>query len=145
MGTKQARSDFQVKLDDGGSLARCKTELRPDGLYLFEDELEIHGVLKATVVTCKAWLLELYDLRAGQLTFRTGKDLICPKTNRFGVLYSPFSICEPCFGDFKGHLTGIAATNLLPVQFTSSPIVFDSSVYEATLKRAGSFRDIESR
>lgn len=126
MGRKQRPSDFQVKLDEGGSLARRQTELRPDGLYLFEDELRISGVLKAIVVTCKAWLLELYDLRAGQLTFPSGKSVICPITKRFGVLYSPSSICEPCFRDFEGHLTGIAATNSLPAEFTRGPVLFDS-------------------
>jgi AraC-like DNA-binding protein len=127
MGTKPGQSDFQVKLPAGGSLVRRKTELRPDGLYLFEDELEISGVLKPIVVTCKAWLLELYYMRAGELTFTSGKRVIYPSTKRFGVLYSPFSICQPCFRNFEGHLTGIAGMNSLPAEFTSGPIVFDST------------------
>jgi AraC-like DNA-binding protein len=131
MGAKQKPSNFQVKLDDGGSLARRKTELLPDGLYLFEDELEIEGVLRATIVTCKAWLLELYDLRAGGLGFTSGKELVCPKARRFGVLYSPFSICEPCFRDFEGHLTGIAAMDSLPAEFSAHPILFDSTFAKA--------------
>jgi len=130
MGRKE-QTTFQIKLDEGGSLARCKTELLPDGLYLFEDEVEIEGVLRATIITCKAWLLELYDLRAGRLGFTSGKELICPKTKRFGVLYSPFSICEPCFRNFEGHLTGIAATNSLPSEFTAGPILFDSTFTKA--------------
>jgi hypothetical protein len=91
--------DFQLELDQGvGSLVRQKTEIRPDGLYLFEDELEVSGVLATTVVTCKAWLLEIYDTFAGHLSFRSGQDFILPKTNRFGVFYSPFSVSEPRFG-----------------------------------------------
>jgi hypothetical protein len=56
---EQKNSGFHIKLDEGGSLARRKTELLPDGAYLFEDELEVGGVVTASVITCAAWLLEL--------------------------------------------------------------------------------------
>jgi AraC-like DNA-binding protein len=127
MGSNQEPINFQVKLDPSGSLTRRKTELLADGLFLFEDELKIEGVLRATIVTCRAWLLELYDLRAGQLWFTSGKELVYPKARRFGILYSPFSICEPYFKEAAAHLVGIAATNSLPAEFNGGPILFDST------------------
>jgi AraC-like DNA-binding protein len=126
MNTKPSASDFQVGLGQGGSLARRKTDIRPDGLYLFEDDIEIKGVLRSTVVTCKAWLLELYDLHSGQLSFTSDEKHIRPQTTRFGILYAPFSMCELVFQDVKGHLAGIASHISLPEHFSTKPIIFDS-------------------
>lgn len=112
---------------NGGSLARRRTELLPDGSYLFEDEMKIDGELTALVVTSAAWLLELYELRAGELWFVSRRQQIRPATKRFGVLYPPFSIAQPCFKHFRGHLIGIAATTSLPAEFMVGPSVFDVS------------------
>ncbi len=127
MRKKPTAPDFQVDFDAGGSLARRKTELLPDGAYLFEDELEVVGALTATVITCAAWLLELNELRAGELFFISGKEYIRPKTRRFGVFYPPFSITQPSFKNVKGHLVGIAAIESLPAEFTASPAIFDTT------------------
>jgi len=128
MKNKEEHSDFQLNLDDGGSLARRKTELLPDGSYLFEDELEVASVLTAVVITCAAWLLELYELESGELSFISAKEHIRPNTKRFGVLYPPFSITQFCFKNVKAGLIGFAARESLPADFTTG-----SSIFEATL------------
>jgi AraC-like DNA-binding protein len=69
--------------------------------------------------------LEFYDARAGQLSFKSGADEIRPRTNHFGILYSPFSLCAPCFAEFKGHLIGFASMMPLPPELSSSPILFE--------------------
>ncbi|MGH9968656.1 MAG: helix-turn-helix domain-containing protein [Pyrinomonadaceae bacterium] len=130
MRKKQATSDFQVAFDAGGRLARRKTEVLPDGSYLFEDELEVGGVLTATVITCAAWLLELYELTAGELIFISNSERISPKTKCFGVFYPPFTIAQPSFKNVRGHLLGIAATDFLPEEFTGAPAIFDTSLVE---------------
>ncbi len=127
MSKNHGQSDFQVELDRGGSLARRKTELLPDGVYLFEDDLEISGLLCATIVTCSAWLLELYELQAGELFFIRGKEHVRPDTKRFGVFYPPFSITRLCFKNAKAHLLGVAATEGLPPELTITPTVFEST------------------
>lgn len=127
MTNRQKKTDFQIELSDGGKLARSRTELLPDGTYLFEDELAIDGTLTAKVITCAAWLLELYDLQSGELSFISGNEQIRPHTKRFGVLYPPFSITQPCFKNVRGRLVGIAATEPLPTEFTLTPIVFESA------------------
>ena len=66
--------EFHVELETDGRLARRRTELLPDGAYLFEDELKVCGHLNPTVITCAAWLLELYELQAGALFFISGKE-----------------------------------------------------------------------
>jgi AraC-like DNA-binding protein len=130
MSDEQKNSGFQLKLDKGGSLARRKTELLPDGAYLFEDELEVGGVVTASVITCAAWLLELYELRTGELFFIRGDSQVRPNTKRFGVLYPPFSIAQPCFNNMKGRLIGIAATAILPTELPTTPTLFEASVTE---------------
>lgn len=124
---KQPTSDFQVEFKNGGTLARRKAQLLPDGAYLFEDELKVEGAL-ATVITCVAWLLELYELRAGELVFVSNNERISPKTRCFGVLYPPFSMAQPSCKSVQGHLLGIAATDSLPPEFTAAPVIFDTPV-----------------
>lgn len=123
MNNKQSDSkEFEI---DDGSIVRRRTEFLPDGTYFFEDELEANGVLPARVITCAAWLLELYELQAGELLFVRGEEHISPNTNRFGVLYPPFTITQACFRNAKGHLTGIASTESLPTEFMTISVVFE--------------------
>lgn len=126
MRNKQRNSNLQVK-PDGGLPARRKTELLPDGAYLFEDELEVDGVVTTTVITCMAWLLELCELQAGELFFIRGDGQVRPTTKRFGVFYPPFSIVQPCFKNARGRFIGVAATEILPAEFMSAPFLFEST------------------
>lgn len=119
------KSEFEVNLDSGGKVRRRRTEILPDGAYLFEDDLKINGHLSSTVITCVAWLCELYHLTQGELSFITGGQSIQCTTRAFGVLFPPFSITKPHFSDVRGRLLGIAATKTLPAEFTGNPIVFE--------------------
>jgi len=129
MRTKRSASQKsapQLELDDGGRIARRRTEFLPDGAYLFEDELEVPGELTAKVITCEAWLVELYELRAGELSFLSGASTIRPATNCFGVLYPPFTISALRFVNTRGHLVGVAANLYLPAEFRSVPLMFET-------------------
>lgn len=121
------KTDFQLEFNDGGALARRKTSFLPDGAYLFEDVLEFKGVLTMKVITCAAWLVELYELEAGEIFFIKGAARICPQTKLFGVFYPPFTISQPCFKDTKGRLVGVASTEKLPSDLTKLPTVFETS------------------
>jgi AraC-like DNA-binding protein len=127
MRNREKSSDFHVELDDGGRLARHQTNFLPDGAYLFEDELEIKGELTAKVLTCAAWLLELYELKAGELFFISGKKQVRPNTKRFGVFYPPFTISQPCFKNAIGRLVGVAASASLPAELMTVPVMFETS------------------
>lgn len=115
-------------------MSRRKAKLLPDGAYLFEDELELEGLVTMPIITCAAWLLELYELRSGELFFISSKERVSPATKRFGVFYPPFSITQPAFTNLKGRLIGIAATEALPPEFRATPIVFEA----ASIKAPGS-------
>lgn len=119
--------EHQVELDSGGKIARRQTDFSPDGAYLFEDELEVEGVVTAKVITCEAWLLELYELEAGEIFFISGGDEIHPATKAFGVFYPPFTISQPSFKDTKGRLAGVAATAPLPAEVKNVPVVFETT------------------
>jgi AraC-like DNA-binding protein len=114
-------------MDDGGGLARRKTRFLPDGSYLFEDTLEFKGVLTTKVITCAAWLIEFYELEAGEIFFITGEQNLRSLTKCFGVFYPPFTISQPCFKDTKGRLVGVASTESLPADLTPSPTVFETT------------------
>jgi AraC-like DNA-binding protein len=118
---------LQLEADAGGLFARRKTRFLPDGAYLFEDDLEVQGVLTAKVITCAAWLFELYDLKAGEAFFISGAEHVQSATKSFGVLYPPFTISKPCFKNAKAHLVGVAATDSLPTNLTQGPRVFETS------------------
>lgn len=133
MKNEQRNSDklkFQIEFDDGGVLARRTTQFLSDGSYLFQDDLKVKGSLTAKVITCAAWLLELYELQAGELLFISGEAHIRPGTKCFGVFYPPFSISQASFKDAKGRLVGVAATESLPTAFTQVPRMFETMCTE---------------
>jgi len=125
MSKNQRIPDFQINFDSGGLFARRRAEVLPDGSYLFEDELELGGLVTTTIITCAAWLLELYDLRSGEVFFTSGRKHVCPNTKRFGVLYPPYSIIQLSFRDLNSRLLGIASDLPLPEEFRIAPIVFE--------------------
>lgn len=126
-GRNSNKSEFDLKFENGGNIARGKAEFLSDGAYFFENELEIKGVLTATVITCAAWLLELCELKAGEIFFFSGDRRVRPQTKHFGILYPPFSITRPCFENAKSHFVGIAATETLPPKFRTVPVVFETA------------------
>jgi AraC-like DNA-binding protein len=111
----------------GAMIARRETSFLPDGTYVFEDQLDIQGPMTARVVTCTGWLLESYQLEAGELFFLSGKTEIRPKGKYFGVFYPPFTIARPCFVHAKGTLLGLAGTKPLPAGIPIVPFIFEST------------------
>ena len=124
------KKSLQLEPDTGGIVARRKTRFLPDGAYLFEDDLRVHGVLTAKVVTCAAWLLELYELKAGEIFFISGPTQVRPATKCFGVLYPPFTISQPCFKNARGRLVGVGGTESLPGGFANIPRMFETTFSE---------------
>ncbi len=108
--------------------ARRRTELLSDGSYLFEDELPENS-LEATLITCSAWLLELYEIKSGDLGFAVDTKNIRPDTNSFGVLYPPFSLTRLSFQSLRGRVVGIACSADLPAEFLSSPLLFETNSF----------------
>ena len=105
--------------------ARRRTELLSDGSYLFVDELS-GGIVSAVLITCSAWLLELYQLDSGEVVFEIEGETRRPTTNCFGVLFPPFSFTRPSFKNPRGQLVGIAGSCDLPADFSRSPLIFDT-------------------
>jgi AraC-like DNA-binding protein len=124
---KSEKSYFKLQPDQGGLIDRRKTEFLPDGAYLFEDRLDIKGVLATKVITCAAWLLEVYDLKAGELSFLSAAAVVYPCTSCFGVFYPPFTISQPCFKNAKAWLIGVAGTSSLPPACPRVPTIFETN------------------
>jgi AraC-like DNA-binding protein len=110
---------------------RRKTENLPDGLYYFEDELECEGVLKANVITCAGWLLELLKIEAGEVSFCRGAEEIATHFPQLAIFYPPFTFTRPCFKNVKIHLKGVAGMAELPAEFLQRPIMFETRFAEA--------------
>ena len=104
---------------------RLRTEFLSDGAYLFQDELS-GGIIDATVITCAAWLLEIYELNSGKAAFEVGTEKVRPSSNCFGVFYSPFSLTRPWFENPQGRVIGIAASTDLPSELLRPPLIFDT-------------------
>ena len=117
-----------LRLERTSLPARRRTELLSDGSYLFEDELSAN-LLDGIVITCAAWLLELYKLESGEVEFAVDPGMVRPTTNSFGVLYPPFSLTRPRFQKPRGRLLGIADSSDLPVEFLSSPLLFETGFF----------------
>ena len=108
--------------------ARRRAELLSDGSYLFEDELPANS-LEATLITCSAWLLELYEIVSGDVGFAVDAKKIRPATNSFGVLYPPFSLTRLSFQNPRGRVVGIACSAELPAEFLNSALLFETSCF----------------
>jgi AraC-like DNA-binding protein len=121
------KSDFRVELGDDRVVTRRQTGFLPDGAYLFEDELNLKGELTAKVITCTAWLLELYELKSGELFSARGETEIRPAAKCFGVFYPPFTISQLSFKNVKGLLTGVAGSTPLPAGLTPLPVMFETT------------------
>jgi AraC-like DNA-binding protein len=124
---KPSNSNFQFQQDEGSLIGRRQSRFLADGSYLFQDELRISGPLQATLITCVAWLFELYELTAGEVFFLSGSMRICPRTSRFGVYYPPFTISQPRFKNATGHLIGVASDNCLPNAVARRPVLFETT------------------
>ncbi len=125
MSKEEHQAAFQVDFGEAGSLARLKTEFLRDGAYRFQDELNITGVLKDTIITCNAWLVEFYELQSGELFFIRGEDEVRPLTRRFGVFYPSFSIAQPALSKTRGSILGVAALDIMPPDVPAVPTLFE--------------------
>ena len=119
-------SYFHLETDGGGVIARRQTSFLADGAYLFQDDLEVHGLLVAKVITCTAWLIELYELKSGSVSFTSGTKEVKATAKCFGVLFPPFTISQPSVENAKGRLMGVAATNSLPKGLPGVPTIFET-------------------
>jgi AraC-like DNA-binding protein len=120
------KSYFKLQSDAGGLIQRLRTRFLPDGTYLFEDQLDVTGVLAARVITCAAWLLEIYELKAGELSFLSAATPVLTRGRCFGVFYPPFTIAQPRFKNVKARLIGVAGTAGLPPSCPRIPVRFET-------------------
>lgn len=121
------KSGFSPKSQNGDLPTRKRTENLPDDLYYFEDELEIKDVLTANVITCRGWLLELLQLKAGEVSFFSAEEEIRPPFMQMAIFYPPFAIMRLCFRNIKARLKGLAGVADLPAEFLQRPAAFETN------------------
>lgn len=114
-----------------GAATRRKTWFLPGGLYCFEDEFDSEQPVTARILTCRAWLLEVYKLDRGELYFlRGGVEQVRANSARVGAFFPPFTISRLCFRAAKGRVFGVAGTDRLPPECARRPIVFETTFRE---------------
>jgi AraC-like DNA-binding protein len=116
---------------------RRRTRFLPDGSYHFVDPLRIRGVVRFPLITCTGWLIEVYDLRSGELLFARGTEWVRPRRRRFAVVYPPFSISEIHLKNTAGRVAGLAATESLPESIPAVPTLFDTDLTVTDVGKAG--------
>ena len=107
--------------------AAVAPRLLGDGVYCFEAEVIADAAVPVTVVTGAAWLLELYKMARGEVSFLSGTQRVQPNSRRFAVLFPPFTICRICFDQVDGHVAGFADDASLPAEFTTTPTMFETA------------------
>lgn len=107
--------------------SRVRTRFLPDGSYSFEDSLATTGELPARIITCRAWLLELYELECGELIFLRDGSAVRVPSRSFAALFPPFTIARLRFSNVRGRVFGMASATALPPQSADVPIVFDTA------------------
>ncbi|MEW6731363.1 MAG: AraC family transcriptional regulator [Acidobacteriota bacterium] len=145
MSNKQSRSnrlDLQLNLNESTAIkSHRKMELLSSGTFLIEDIVEINGSGSRIFVMCNTWLIELFELEAGEFSFIKGKEYIRPSIKRFGIFYPPFAIMQIYVKDVKGHWTGMAATEPLPEKFMTIPMIFETD-FKGTPKSVEQVKEI---
>ncbi len=72
---KQKQAGFvENEKQNTGLPERRKSVRLNDGLYYFEDFLEIENILEAEVITATGWLLEILEIKRAKFFFKTAKD-----------------------------------------------------------------------
>lgn len=99
-----------------------------DGSYCFETDISTAGELTARIITCEAWLFELYQIERGELLFVSEHVPVAPPSNRFGAWFPPFTISQLKSAHVRGRVFGIASAAPPPVAFPTVPIVFDTPI-----------------
>jgi len=112
-------------------IQRRETRFLPEGDYCFRDQLLIEGTVTTSVLTARGWLLERFDLEAGEVSFTSGIRTIEPRSQTFWVFYPSFTISRVCFRDTRGTVMGKAGIQPNPVEHVI-PFVFQSN---ASLER----------
>lgn len=116
----------RLKIRADPAIDRRDTRFLADGSYFFSDRLKTKGDERVRIITCTAWLAELYDLAAGELSIASGGGLpIHPSKRRFGILHPPFTMAEIRFRDLNALVFGLASTTTLPQEFAGGPLMFD--------------------
>lgn len=105
---------------------RRKTEILPEGLYYFEDSLDIEGVVPADVITGAGWLLEVFEIGAGEIFFQSDEREIRPKGKNLGIFYAPFTLTRPKFCNTRASVKGIAGQKVLPEKFSKKSFAFET-------------------
>ncbi|CAN5853737.1 hypothetical protein BH20ACI4_BH20ACI4_32380 [soil metagenome] len=123
---KQKQSGFVENEKQNTSLPERRKSVRlSDGLFYFEDFLKVENILEADVITATGWLLEILEIKAGEVFFQSGEKEIYPKGKNIGIFYAPFTFTRPRFKNIKAHLKGIAGQNVLPEQFSKKSFAFE--------------------
>lgn len=127
MKAKPSKDNRRFEFGDGGVIERRRTEFQSDRTCFFEDVLDGKGFLEGKVITCAGWLLELFELRSGEVFFKSGEREIRPATTRFGVFYAPFSLTQLCFKNAKGKVIGVAGDQAVTAKFLRAPFIFETT------------------
>lgn len=134
----------QIRTENGDLPQRRRSENLPEGLYYFEDALEITDALEARVITCDSWLLEFIKLDAGEISFISGAREIRPLLREFAILYPPFTFTRPVFSGVSAKIKGIAGSAPLPPELSSKPLVFEAAFETAPKSTAETIGILES-
>lgn len=135
---------MRLDLDGAGKgvvVAHREMGVLPDGTFAIEDYFEIAGTCSRTFATCRTWLLELVELHGGDMAFERGDETIRPEGGRFGLFYPPFSILSIHTTNVRCRWKGLAASDPLPKEFLSAPILFETACVDAP-RSVGDVREI---
>ena len=97
----------------------------PDGAYCFRDCLAIDGVVTISIVTCRAWLLELHQLESGAMNLINGSSSVAASGRSIGILFPPFAISRVSFDETRSSFVGVASFSPLPASLSTFASVFD--------------------
>jgi AraC-like DNA-binding protein len=118
--------DTNMSFPNGATIqSHRKLVTGDDGITHVEEDVEVRGRFSETFVTGPAWMFELISLRGGSICFFVDGERIDPPAERFGLLFSAFSITDICFDNPRYHWCGFGDLEPFQESWMNRPAIFD--------------------
>ncbi|CAN5164633.1 hypothetical protein BH20ACI2_BH20ACI2_11930 [soil metagenome] len=100
-------------------------ELLSDGSFSLHDTITVNGKGVSPFVIGAGWLLEIIELRSGDLYFISDDVEVRSRFPRFGIFYPPFTIIRMCVNNLKATMVGIGAIEPIK-ELPDLPVIFET-------------------
>jgi AraC-like DNA-binding protein len=121
-------NQYDVKMDfpNGTTIKSHRSmSVGQSGITQVEEEVEVEGSISEIYASGPAWMFESISIREGSFSFISDGETVRPRTKRFGLLFSMFSITHLCCDNARYHWHGFGGTEPLAEDWMNRPLMLE--------------------